>query len=322
MPESQFELPPPQHRLDLQLLRQTPRETGVYAAWITDESALVELGVTGQTPFLLYVGKAAGRGGLRQRLRRHVQAPWYEVSDLLAARSRVLPMWWRYADKVVNRRVPPVTPLAQVASDQALMWQHQHVLWGWRGVPASQAGAIESDLIERHLTLLNRRGRGYAKHGSPQLRAVGEDTAARAWWLFHAAWIAVLDQQPAGWSSRGLRGLRVASDDAGWPTLLGEGTERTIRVPTERAARKLLAGCAPTKLREAAGMASEADEARAWWAAYAAKEFLPRPQSVEDALRGALLCNAAGRHAPKELPGTAQLAQLDKLIAVLPGLAH
>jgi len=283
---------------------------------------MAELGVHGATPFLLYVGKAGGPGGLRARLRRHAQTPWFEVADLLAARGRALPLWWGYADKVRQRRVPPMPPLAQVAFDQTLAWQHERIVWGWRDVPASVLSRHETALIAANVSLLNRRGRGYLRHGPPQLRAIGPYGEQRARWLFHTAWIAVLDRQPDGWARRGLRGTRVASDKHGWPAPLGEGQERLLKVPGERAARRIVGRCAPSELRAAASTPSEANEARAWWAAYAGHEFLPNPQGVEEALNTALRKRAVIPSALADLPDDASRARLVKLVATLPGIAH
>lgn len=283
---------------------------------------MAELGVHGALPFLLYVGKGSGPGGLRARLRRHAEVPWFEIADLLACQARTLPLWWGYADKVHPRRVPPMTPLARVAFDQALAWQHRRIVWGWEGVSGSLVGAHESALIADNMTLLNRRGRGYAQYGPAQLRAIGPYARQRAWWLFHASWIAVLDQRPDGWAHRTLRSTRVACDEAGWPTPLSEGRQQVVKVPSERAARRVLAECAPPHLRDAASVRSEANEARAWWAAYAGHQFTAEPESVEAALRAALRTDAQGRRGPATLPDPARQAQLAKLIARLPGIAH
>lgn len=122
-------LPRHDQRLDLQAVRHIPRVEGVYAAWITTREALVEIGIDGPPPVLVYIGKATGVGGLRTRLRRHASSAWWELIDLLASRRTVLPGWWSHSQKNTGRRTLLIPPLAMVSHAQALDWQHRNVRW-------------------------------------------------------------------------------------------------------------------------------------------------------------------------------------------------
>jgi hypothetical protein len=69
-------------------LRDVPTDPGYCAAWLKNEAALAEAGIDGPRPRLLYVGKAVG--GLRQRLRRHINGGLPGLPSILAARGVVL----------------------------------------------------------------------------------------------------------------------------------------------------------------------------------------------------------------------------------------
>jgi hypothetical protein len=123
------EPPPPEHRLDLESASRLSAISGVYAAWIVDEQALMAAGIGGTAPVLVYVGKADGAGGLKQRLTSHARWPWWELLDLLASRGTVLPGWWSYAQQNTSRRTLVAPPLAALAESEARAWQHQHLVW-------------------------------------------------------------------------------------------------------------------------------------------------------------------------------------------------
>lgn len=175
-----------------------PREPGVYAAWITSEEALEELGVEGPAPVVVYIGKAGPTSRtkgkprtLRDRLREHVRQPgqqdcypFFELAELLGVRRTILlPIWHRNPDKVsVSRYRSRPSPLGQLSIDQALAWQYENLVWGWVPLPADQVNQMESTLIRQHQPLLNQRG---MPSGSPppQLRRIGPYEADRARWL-------------------------------------------------------------------------------------------------------------------------------------------
>jgi hypothetical protein len=326
----QYGRPPPgEHRLDRELVARVPRDPGTYAAWIIDSAALVEAGIAGTPPVLVYVGVANGSGGLRARLRDHASAPWWELLDLLASRKTVLPGWWSYANKNVGRTSLTVPPLANVAEQQALAWQHCHLRWGWITNPSVSASTLECAWIERYLPMLNLKGRGYKALGPVQLRnGIGYERE-RAWWLFHVSWIAVITLQPPGWvddcwtPGEWWGADRVSCDDDGWPVRIGDGETHTIRIPSERSARELLLAAAPPTLRdEAADSSTTSEEATAWWAAYAGHAFLQDSQPHSDALRAGLARSADGYRAPISLPTGPKRADLLELIRPLPGVGH
>jgi hypothetical protein len=135
--------------------------------------------------------------------------------------------WWRYAHKYSRTKRLRYPGLAQLAVDETLAWQHEHLRWGWTAVHAVDATRVESDLIAAHRPLGNLAGRGYQAGPPAPLRAIGGYERERAWWLFHVAWLAVLT---LGTPSEGIRRRRlqheVAHDEHGWPVPLGEGEHR------------------------------------------------------------------------------------------------
>lgn len=298
---------------------------GVYAAWIVDPAALAEAGIDGPPPVLMYVGKASSTGGLKARLRLHASWPWWELIDLLATRRTVLPGWWSHAQKNTQRRTLTVPPLAAVSQDQARAWQWRNLRWGWISDPSMDLLKHEAALIASHRPMLNRRGLGYQAQGPTQLQRIGAYEEERAGWLFHVSWLAVLTLQPDGWVQRSRRpwsrSTHVACDGAGWPVPLLEGATHAITIPDERSARKALAAVAPSELRVAiTDSSTSAEQATAWWAAYAGHPFLVDSQPREDALRAALARRP--HRGPPTLPSESGCAALIELVRRLPGVNH
>jgi hypothetical protein len=329
------QLPPsPSQSLDIEAARQAPTDQGIYAAWLTAEEALREIGIDGPPPVLVYVGIAVGKGGLRHRLLRHAQVPWWELIDLLASRRTVLPAWWAHAPKNTDRRTLTTPMLARIAEEQARAWHHEHLRWGWEVMTRKEAETREVAVIAAHRPLVNRKGRGYRAGPPPQLKAGNTYEPERAWWLFHAAWLAVLSLEHTDFV-RPLRrwhpttySLEVATNPDGWPVPLGQGTPRRIRVPkTDRAAERVLAGAArragaPQEIQDAVRDDTPASQAFAWWAAYAGCEFRRDPIPVRDALGGALTRRDDGFRAPTRLPDAALRSHLVDLVKLLPYVTH
>jgi hypothetical protein len=98
---------PPTRMTALELDELVPPRAGIYAAWITERSAIDEIGVTARLPLLAYVGRAAGgRGGtLWHRIGKHVQWPFGEITEMLAVRGNALvrPPVFRSTSSVVVR---------------------------------------------------------------------------------------------------------------------------------------------------------------------------------------------------------------------------
>ncbi len=182
-----------------------PREPGVYAAWITTDEALEQLGVEGPAPVVAYIGKAGPTSRtkgkprtLLDRLREHVRQPgqqdcypFFELAELLGVRRTILPPIWHrsfYKVQASKYRSRP-SPLGQLSINQALAWQYEHLVWGWSALPASQVNQVESALIKEHLPLLNHRGMPAASP-PPQLRRIGSYEADRARWLALYSYVA------------------------------------------------------------------------------------------------------------------------------------
>lgn len=314
--------PEPATTLDADTAKRAPQSQGIYAAWIVDEQALAEAGLSGPPPRLVYVGVAAGRGGLRHRLARHAKTPFWDLLDLLAVRGTIVPGWWHYARKnQPHKRTLHPPPLARLASDEALAWQERNLRWGWvmRNTPRS----LESELIAAYQPLLNLSGQGLRVLGPPQLRYVGDWEPARAAWLFSVAWIAVLSGRPSGWVRRRLRKRadEIRVDDAGWPMpLAAAGRPERVRIPSEREARTLLSGCLPDTYGTA--QFNDDEEARAWWAAYIGLTFQHTPQAVEDALHLAASRRVDAIRTPPTLPDEPRRRELLQLIRLLPRVCH
>jgi hypothetical protein len=320
--------PAGEHRLDRKLARRLPRVPAVYGASIVDSKALAEAGIAGPPPVRVYVGRAVGADGLRGRLRSHAEWPWWELIDLLASRRIVLPAWWSHAEKNV-RGTLDVPLLADVSLAQARAWQHRNLRWGWTTDPSIDLPKLEVDLIAAHRPLINRKGQGYGAQPPMQLQKIGAYERERAWWLFHASWLAVLTLRPTDWvadcwrSGPWFLADRVAHDEDGWPTPLAEGTEQTIRIPWEWSARETLVDLAPPELREAVmDESTAAEQATAWWAAYAGHPYLRDSQPHEDALRSALAREPSAYRSPPDLPSGRKLEQLLQLVRQLPHVSH
>lgn len=212
-----------------------------------------------------------------------------------------------------------------MSQDHALSWQHRNLAWGWISDPNMDIPTHEVALIASHRPMLNRRGQGYKSQGPIQLQRIGVYERERAWWLFHVSWLAVLTLQPDGWIQHSRRPwattAHVACDEAGWPVPLLEGDAHAVTIPDERAARKMLVDLAPHELRDAiADSSTGAEQATAWWAAYAGHPFLGNSQSQEDALRAALARRPYP--SPPRLPSGPRRTALIELARRLPGVNH
>lgn len=317
--------PPGQHRLNLENVGGLPNRPAVYAAWIVDQAALSEAGIEGPAPVLMYVGKTSC---LKRRLRRHAQWPWWNLIDLLASRGTLLPAWWSYADKNITGSTAAPPLLATTSMSQARAWQEKNLRWGWVTDPSMGVGPLESRLIKAHRPLLDRSGQGYPARLPVQLRRIGPYEKERAWWLFHASWLAVLTLKPIRWVAKApsyrpafWESYAIACDDDGWPVPLTEGTVHETMILDDWSAREILVEVAPTELVDAvADSSTGSDEAAAWWAAYVGHRFLRDSQPHEDALRAALACGASAYRAPRKLPSGPKLDELLDLVRPLPGL--
>lgn len=316
------QVPEPFTALEEAHARAAPRERGVYAAWITDGSALADAALETPAPRLVYVGKASGREGLRHRLLRHARTPFWDLLDLLAARGTIVPGWWRYADKHQPfKRSLHVPPLASRSEAAALAWQHEHLRWGW--LTHDTPGPLEVTLIAAHTPLLNLSGKGLKRSGPPQMRMIGEWEAARAAWLFSVSWIAVLCARPDDWIRRRRlrRSMEVSINDDGWPVPLDTGySTHEVTIPTERTARGLLHEAA--RDADLPMVFNDDEEASAWWAAYAGLRFRPQQQSVEAALVHALHRRVTALDMPTTLPSAACQKGVLPVIRELPAVVH
>jgi hypothetical protein len=321
-PSSATDVPPPRHRLDPAAAAQLPRTPGIYAAWITMDAALEQVGIAGPAPRLVYVGIATSKAGLRRRLTAHVSTPWWELLDLLASRRAVLPAWWAHSFKNSPHRTLTIPALAQLASDEALAWQHEHLRWGWTEMPKAEAQAAEVAAIAAHRPLVNRKGLDYGAEPPPQLRATGPHEAARAWWLFHAAWLAVITIEEASYSAVDFGRLMVAVDEDGWPVPLADGDHQRLDLPSDWEAQRVLVGAAPSELRGAVADETDSEQAFAWWAAYSGHQFLPGGGTTHDALHGAFTRSDEGHRAPSHLPAEPTRSRLVALVKQLPRVTH
>lgn len=92
-------------------------------------------------------------------------------------------------------------------------------------------------------------------------------------------------------------------DEDCWPVPLCEGENHGIGIPDEWSARQMLVDAAPRELRHVvADGSTSADQATAWWAAYAGHAFLRDGPSHDDALRAALRRTDAAYVGPSTLP--------------------
>jgi hypothetical protein len=314
---------------DRHALRSLPDKPGIYAAWLTDAASLAQVGLAPVERRLIYVGKAGGRYGLRQRLRRHARSPWYSLLHALAAGRHVLPCWWTHARKNgPHSRVVHPSGLAAVATAEALAWQHAHLSWGYVTVPADKLRACESQLIHRHRPLINLAGRDYGSR-SPLIRDDGFAERLRAWWLYRAAWLAVLVGQPDGYARR-RRGIRASSievgwDPAGWPARLEVATNyATVELQREAHHQKQLVTACPPHLREALRAWSDSDEASTWVYAHTGLA-LTHGADITDVLTDAM--TKRGRYpGPRALPDRDSLHGLHDLVSgrgqLIPDVVH
>lgn len=299
-----------------------PIDTGLYGVWLLDQRAVRDCGIAGSAPLLIYIGKAAGREGLRQRIvRRHVPFSWPQLADLLASRGRVLPPWWQSLPRSnAGGWMKPTSPLASLAEQQVVDWQHRHLRWSWQALPAERVTAAETALIREHRPLLNRTRKS---EGLPQLRQAGLYGRARMRWLWQSAWAGLL-----------LRGRTTPRLDAPWKRwhkspavdVNGYPSDRrgAIMIPTPHTPnrRDLLAlmhdaaASAPNSVKRAVEQTQDAVELRVWWAANAGAPWLTQPASVRESLAATLEMRAEKEApCPAEFPDDETLPSVVRLVS-------
>jgi hypothetical protein len=315
--------------------KEVPEKPGVYAAWVTDARSLREVGIAGPTPQLLYIGKAPGKRGLRERLETHSHTVFFDLQTLLALRGNVLFNWWgRLASENKERigRYFKPSKLGELSDDQTRVWQHQHVMWAWSLCPADYVASVERDLIVKRTPLLNRQ------HGGPELpelRRMGRYDAARARWLWHMSWAALLvgDLKKLGSQARQWEAARASSrygsDSLGYP-VASDGAavkQRRITALDFESREALMADAiadAPPEVRHAFAQEWEdvlEHETEIWWAAHRAAELLPTPISVRDAMSATLsLATDSEAPGPKRLPSSS--ARMTRLLHLTKALRH
>lgn len=293
---------------------RAPLHRGVYAIWARGAEALDEAGVAGDASKPLYVGKAEGKRGLRQRVALHGRWVFVELHALLASRGIVPPSWWDVCVKRQPSRSLKLSPMATWAANQTKSWQETNLVIGWTLV--SPAAAAERQLITDHQPLLNRVGVGLTRLGPPQLRYCEGYESARASWLFSSVWLVLLQTCPGEWVEQSLlgRSVRLDVDEAGWPVKLGHGRAIRLKPPTERAARRLFRRAASGSKIGTLGFSEWDDEACAWWGAYVGLTVVPRGIAIEEALRHATTCQTSRLPFPRELPQGARLRELTSLL--------
>jgi hypothetical protein len=321
-------------------VQRCPNETGIYAAWIRDRTGLAEVGISGPLPRLMYVGIGGSRGGLRARLKRHASSAFLPTNELLAARGVVLAGWGdRYAPKT-SGRMAKKTPLLDLASEQTLAWQHKRFRWAWQPCSPELARLSELAAVSECSPILNLSG---AVDGMPpQLRAMGRNERARARWLWHISWAALL----IGYSTRSRPPVdkdlwrewsdsdntrRIAVDPLGFPMPRAEVMSRrqvqTVRTPSldeiwdmmRRAAR----GATPEVRAAVNEGRPDDDELAAWWAAHAGAPYLPQPVSVQTSIAQSFkLFSEQQAACPERLPNEARVQELSKMLTMLDGANH
>lgn len=313
----------------LEAWEQAPSSPGIYAAWIKTPCAFADLGVTRKRPLLVYVGKAVTRGGLRQRLREHIEIGMAGLDELLGTRGRVLFPWWSRMWRPPRREGeayrPPPSSLALLTQRQVVEWQLENLHWSWTRCGLDRARVRETRALEVTRPLLNR---AQAESTPPQLRYRNGYEAARTRWLWQVSWAALLTGRPKYQAERlewghAIKTREFPIDQLGYPlphALRHRAARRvTISQPDNMWPIMLKAAAsAPALVRHALGGGFQGsvldNELRIWWAAHAAAPWLPEAMTVEAALSASFCLHDETRAAgPKFLPTQAHLASLVRL---------
>lgn len=301
---------------------EVPRAAGIYAAWIVSDAALHALGIAGPAPVLMYVGKAAGgRGNLRRRLTVHSRVPFYELIELLAIRGHTIFPWHARAYTPGSGRMYRASPLAQLATDAGMRFQHTHLRWAWRSCDADEARVLERRAIASGRPLLNRAGAGSTP---PQMRRRDGYERDAACWLWHVAWAALYvgSSRDPSWRYGDPASAGWALGHSGWPQPCAtDDAIEAPRLPAHRKVRRLIRSAAkhesvPSVVREAVNQASP-EELDIWWAAHAGTGHLKPPIDPHDAIRNALVADPR-RRVPE--PPTRATAEDDALLRLIRGL--
>lgn len=306
---------------------------GIYAAWIKTPHALADIGVARKRPLLVYVGKAVTRGGLRHRLREHIEIGMAGLDELLGARGRVLFPWWSRMWRPPRHEGEPHRPLPSSLSlltqRQVVEWQLENLHWSWEPCTRDRARGKETRALEGTRPLLNR---SQAEPTPPQLRHGRGYEASRARWLWQVSWAALLTGRPRYQTDRREWGHAINRrefpiDDLGFPLpeSLRQRAARTVTIAEPDDVEPLVlnaAAGAPAIVRHAmgGGLPGSAgyEELRIWWAAHAAARYLPDRMTVEAALSASLrLCDESSAAGPKILPAGAHRQKLAHLAIAL-----
>lgn len=318
----------------LEFYQHCPAEPGIYAAWIKDRAGLAAAGIDGPLPRLMYVGiSKRTNGGLQTRLDRHVHVDFQAMNELLAVRGVVLGDW---GDRSPEQRggMAHTTALIELAGRQTLAWQHQYFRWAWQTCSPALARASELEAIRHRKPMLNVR---HMTDGLPQqLRAGARYERARARWLWHASWAALLIGDSSRFDKDRWREKprpderRIAVDSLGFPMPLDEATSarqiRTVRMPELDEVWQVMltaAAGAPLSVRHAVAQGPDDYELEAWWAAHAGAPYLPKPVSVQTSIAQSLkLATEEQTACPERLPDKDRVRELSMMLPMLGAVAH
>jgi len=296
--------------------------TGLYGVWLLDQRAVRDCGIAETAPLLIYIGKAAGRQGLRQRIMsRHVPFSWLQLADLLASRGRVLPPWWQSLPRSdAGGWMKPASPLASLAEQQVVEWQHRYLRWTWETLPPERVIAAETALIRDHRPLLNRT---HKSEGLPQLRQPGRYRQARMRWLWQSAWAGLL-----------LRARTTPGLDAPWKRWHTSAAVDVNGYPSDRSGAIMIprpqtpnrsdlltlmhdaAASASSSVKDAVAQTRDARDLRVWWAANAGAPWLPQPASVRESLAATLEMRAeTDAPCPTAFPDDETLPSVVRLVS-------
>jgi hypothetical protein len=280
-------------------------------------------GIDGQAPKLLYVGKAAG--GLRRRLRRHVDGTLPGLANPLAAQGTVLfPFGDWYRPDLVGR-MAHATDLLEVARQQRHLWQQLNLAWTWTTCDRAAAAALEREAIRAYSPLLNTT---FAPTGPVELRASNGAEQARARWLWHASWAAIhVPSYPFRTVKAEELWAEATVDAQGFPVPFMDDVpdrgDARQRVPRARHLLELLheaAREAAPEIRDAVGLTRGRGELEVWWAVHAGAPYLVKASTVIEATAASLRQESPGRApCPANLPEPSRRSELLELVRTLSG---